>query len=88
MHEMSLLADILRKIESIARQNKVDQVLKVRIKLGALSHISPEHFREHFEAAAPGTPAAGAKLEIEALTDINDPHAQKIILDSVELPSE
>lgn len=87
MHELSLLADILRKIESLAQENEVERVLKVRVKLGALSHISPDHFREHFEAASPGTAAEGAELEVEALTDINDEHAQEIILESVELPA-
>ena len=87
MHEMSLLADILRKIATIAGENQVERVLKVKVKLGALSHISPEHFREHFEDAIPGTAAEGAELEVEALSDINDPHAQEIILESVELPA-
>jgi hydrogenase nickel incorporation protein HypA/HybF len=44
-----------------------------------------EHFREHFEAAARGTIAEGCRLEIETLTDKYDPHAQDILLDSVEL---
>jgi hydrogenase nickel incorporation protein HypA/HybF len=86
MHEASLLQDILGKIESVARQNEVERVLKVRVRLGALSHISAEHFREHFEAAVPGTAAEGAELEIEVLSDIHDPLAQEIVLDSVELP--
>jgi hydrogenase nickel incorporation protein HypA/HybF len=86
MHEASLLRDILSKIESVARQNEVERVLKVRVRLGALSHISPEHFREHFEAAVPGTAAEGAELEVEVLSDIHDPLAQEIVLDSVELP--
>jgi hydrogenase nickel incorporation protein HypA/HybF len=86
MHEHSLLADLLRKIESVAREKKVERVLKVKVKLGALSHISPGHFREHFEAASPGTAAEGAALELEVLTDILDPGAQDIILDSLELP--
>jgi len=87
VHEMSLLADIMRKIESIARENEVERVLKVKVRLGALSHISAEHFREHFEDAIPGTPAEGAELEVLTLTDINDPQAQEIILESVELPA-
>jgi hydrogenase nickel incorporation protein HypA/HybF len=86
MHERSLLTDLLRKIESVARENDVARVLKVKVKLGALSHICPGHFREHFEAASPGTVAEGAALELEVLDDIRDPHAQDVLLDSVELP--
>ena len=85
MHEYSLLKDLIHKIETIAHENKTQKVLGVRVKLGALSHISPDHFREHFTHAVVGTLAEGARVEIETLTDMSDPHAQDIILDSVEL---
>ena len=41
------------------------------MKLGALAHISPDHFREHFEHGACGTIAEGARLTIEIG---HDPH--------------
>jgi hydrogenase nickel incorporation protein HypA/HybF len=82
MHEFSLIKDLLRKIQSIAGCNKV---VSVKVTLGALAHISAEHFREHFVEAAAGTIAEGARLEIEQLTDETDPRAQDVLLDSVEL---
>ena len=85
MHEFSLMADLLRKIEMIARDNQADKVVRVKVKLGALSHITPEHFEEHFAEAIHGTVAAGAKLEVEQMTDVSDPQAQDILLDSVEV---
>ncbi len=85
MHEFSLLKDLLNKIRTIAEDNNSDKVVGVNVKLGALAHISPDHFREHFEQAVKGTIAEGAKLEVESLTDMSDPHAQEIILDSVEV---
>lgn len=85
MHEFSLLKDLLGKIKAIAEENTSDKVISVKVKLGALAHISPEHFREHFDNAVVGTLAEDAKLEIETLTDMSDPHAQEVILDSVEL---
>lgn len=85
MHEFSLLKDLLGKIKAIAEENTSEKVIGVKVKLGALAHISPEHFREHFNHAVVGTLAEDAKLEIETLTDMSDPHAQEIILDSVEL---
>lgn len=85
MHEFSLMADLLRKIETVARDNQADKVVRVKVKLGALSHITPEHFEEHFVEAIHGTVAEGAKLEVEQMTDQNDPHAQDILLDSVEV---
>ena len=85
MHEFSLINDLMRKIESIARDQGAGRVVSLKVKLGSLSHISAEHFREHFEAAARGTIAEGGRLEIETLTDESDPHAQDILLDSLEL---
>lgn len=88
MHEFSLMNDLLRKIESIASENGATQVVGVKVRLGALSHISPEHFREHFDHAIEGTVAAGASLQVETAGDINDPLAQEIVLESVELAEE
>ena len=51
MHEFSLMADLLRKIEQLAKDADADKVTAVKVKLGALSHITPDHFREHFEEA-------------------------------------
>jgi hydrogenase nickel incorporation protein HypA/HybF len=85
MHEMTLLVGLMKQIERIAREEKANAVSVVRVKLGALSHISPEHFREHFEHAALGTVAEGAVLEVTQLTDINDPNAQEILLESLDV---
>lgn len=85
MHEFTLLKGLLRKVESIAEENDTDRVIGVKVKLGALAHISPGHFREHFDQAVIGTVAEGARLEVEVLEDESDPHAQEIILDSVEI---
>jgi hydrogenase nickel incorporation protein HypA/HybF len=87
MHELSLIHDLMRRIESIAREHGGRRILSVKVRLGALSHISPEHFREHFVQAAAGTVAAGARLEIEQHKDEADPRAQDILLESVEMES-
>ena len=55
---------------------------------GPLAHISPSHLREHFDQAVVGSVAEGARLDIEELQDERDPHAQQIILDSVEIAEE
>lgn len=85
MHEMSLINDLMRKITDLAVQHQAKKVAVVRVKLGALCHISPEHFREHFEEAAAGTVAHGARLEVELNPDEQHPNAQDILLDSVEV---
>ena len=85
MHEMSLIHDLMRKIKTIASDQNAARVVGVKVRIGALAHISADHFREHFEEEAKGTIAEGARLEVEMLTDENDPQAQDIILDSVEV---
>jgi len=86
MHELSLLNDIFGEINRIARENNADRVLGVKIRLGALSHISAEHFREHFEDAAKGTILENTGLEIVEDRDPEAPDAQEMILESIELP--
>ena len=45
------------------------RVTRIRVRLGALSHFTPAHFREHFEDASRGTLAEGAEVEAELRTD-------------------
>ena len=83
-HEHSLIKGLLDKIMEIAREEKAGKVTAVKVKIGALNFISPEHFREHFEKGAAGTLAEGSRLDIETSSDIRDPCAQDILLMSVE----
>lgn len=85
MHEQSLMKDLMSKIKTIAGEQSADRVAAVTVRLGALSHISADHFKEHFIEAARGTSAEGARLNVIVLEDINDPLAQEIILDSIEV---
>ncbi len=79
------MSDLLRKIESIAKESSAQKVTAVTIKLGALAHITPDHFREHFETAVIGSVAEGAILNIKQLSDEQDPNAQDILLESVDI---
>ena len=85
MHEFSLLANLMKKINQIAGDNQAERVTQVHVSLGALSHISADHFREHFVHAAKGTVAENAELEITVKTDETDPLAQEILLVSLEV---
>ena len=86
MHEGTLIRDLVKKIQAVASENGAEKVRTVRVKLGALAHCSPEHFREHFVEESKGTCAEGAELEIELLPEaINDPNAQEIVLDSIDV---
>jgi hydrogenase nickel incorporation protein HypA/HybF len=85
VHEQSLMRDLMRKIESVALAEGGGQVVRIEVWLGALSHISPEHFREHFEESSRGTLAAGAELAITVGTDAGEDGAQDIRVRGVEV---
>jgi len=88
MHEATLLKDIMRKLEHVADEQGAARITAVHLRLGALAHISADHLREHFEEASRGTRAEGARVEIEEVAEIDDPHAQDILLTSVEVPDD
>lgn len=85
MHEHSLIANLLSRIEAIAREQNATRVVGVSVWIGALAHISAGHFREHFEAGSRGSLAEGARLDIELSADADHPQAQDIRLRSIEV---
>jgi hydrogenase nickel incorporation protein HypA/HybF len=85
VHEKHLTEDLVRELESLALAEGGRRVTRIRVRLGALSHFTPEHFREHFEAAAAGTLAEGAEVQAEMTTDPTAPGAQSVLLQTVEM---
>ena len=85
MHEKALMDDLMRKIEAEARAEGGRRVTRIRVRLGALSHFTEAHFREHFEHAARGTIAEGAAIDAESRTDPTEPNAQGVVLELLEL---
>ena len=84
MHETALVRDVVRRIEDLARATSARRVTGAKVWLGALSHLSAEHFRQHFTIEARDTLADGAVLQIETSEDPDDPHAQHVRLESVD----
>jgi len=72
MHELSLLRGLLAQIERIAQDHGTDRISVVRLRLGPLAHIEPDHLREHFVSAARGTAAEGARLDIETTDELHE----------------
>lgn len=85
MHEQALLNDLMRRVLETAAAEKAKRVTGVSVRLGALSHMTPEHFAEHFEQATAGTIAEGAAITSATSDDINDPRAADVVLTSVEV---
>ena len=87
MHEQALMNDVMREIEEVARAGGAVRVTRVGVRLGALSHFSAEHFREHFADAARDTIADGAEVDAVMEDDIADPRARDVVLESIEVES-
>ena len=87
MHEATLMTGLMRKIDELARRQDATRIVGVSVWLGALSHMSADHFRDHFAQAAAGTIAEGAKLKIVASDDIADANAANVLLNEIQVES-
>lgn len=85
MHEKHLIEDLVRELQTLAARESEARVTRIRVRLGALSHFTPGHFREHFEDAARGTALEGAEVDARLDTDPTHAAAQGVLLETVEL---
>lgn len=80
MHEERLLRDLRREIQAIAAREPVARIVRVEVRLGALSHFTAAEFRTAWPRAVDGTPASDAALSIEEAQDPTAPDAQGVTL--------
>ena len=66
MHEVSLMQQTLQIACAQARAINADRIHTLRMRIGPLAGVVREALEFAFEALKPGTPAAEARLEIEA----------------------
>lgn len=85
MHEQALITDVTRRVQQLAAADGASRVTRVQVRLGALSHFTPEHFREHFDRASRGTLAEGAEVVATLDTDIGADDAADVRLESIEV---
>jgi len=85
MHEASLMRNLMKQVDEVAQNENARRVVAVSVWLGALSHMTEEHFGEHFRQAAAGTVAEDARLEVFLSDDATHPNAQDVLLESVEV---
>ena len=85
MHERALMQDLVAEIERLGRSERALRITCVEVRLGALSHFTPEHFCEHFVDASRGTLAEGAAVHAELDGDVHAARATGVVLESVEV---
>jgi len=77
--------DLVCKVLAVAEAEQAARVVRIRVRLGALSHFTPEHFREHWLDASQGTVAEGAEVDATLDTELAGEAAQGVVLESVEV---
>jgi hydrogenase nickel incorporation protein HypA/HybF len=77
--------DLVGKVLAVAEAEEATAVTRIRVRLGALSHFTPEHFREHWEDASRGTVAEGAEVDARMDVELTGDAAQGVVLESVEI---
>lgn len=85
MHERALMDDLMRKVLAVAEAEGAAAVTRIRVRLGALSHFTPEHFRAHWEDASRGTVAEGAEVDARMDAELTGEVAQGVVLEAVEV---
>ena len=64
MHETHLIEPIVKGISEHAKREGASAVSKVHLKVGALTGVKEESFKETFSVLAKGTILEGAELEL------------------------
>jgi hydrogenase nickel incorporation protein HypA/HybF len=85
VHERALMDDLVRKVLAVVEAEGATAVTRIRVRLGALSHFTPEHFREHWQDASRGTLAEGAEVDARVDDTLAGEAAQGVVLESVEV---
>jgi hydrogenase nickel incorporation protein HypA/HybF len=65
MHELAIASSILDRAKGVAEANGNARVLKVALRVGALSGVEPDALRFGFEALCKDSPMQETVLEIE-----------------------
>ncbi len=64
MHETHLIEPVIKGISEHAKKEGAKTVSKVRLKIGELTCVKEDSFRETFQVLAKGTMLENTKLEI------------------------
>ena len=70
MHELGIAQSALELALAQARQAGAARILRIVIRVGALSGVDPEALRFGFAAVLPGTAAAEAVLQIDPVAAV------------------
>ncbi|MDF2483965.1 MAG: hydrogenase nickel incorporation protein HypA [Herbinix sp.] len=67
MHELSVLFEIVKQVELVAKKNEVEHIETLILQIGELSSMIPHYMKKLYPAAIEGTILADSRLEIEVI---------------------
>ncbi|MGL4773393.1 MAG: hydrogenase maturation nickel metallochaperone HypA [Clostridium sp.] len=67
MHELGVVFDVVKTIETFAERNAITKIDKLVLQIGELSSMIPKYIEACYPAAVDGTILENTKLEIEVL---------------------
>jgi hydrogenase nickel incorporation protein HypA/HybF len=67
MHELGIMIEVVKTVESFAKKNGVTQIDTIVLQIGELSSVVPRYIEECYPAAIDGTSLQDTKLKIEIL---------------------
>lgn len=85
MHESRLVADLINEAVRIAVANNSEDIRRVDVHIGALSHVTPLSLESHLAEAARGTVVSEATFSITKSADIASDDALDIRLVSMTI---
>jgi Zn finger protein HypA/HybF involved in hydrogenase expression len=65
MHEFGIVKGILKKAIEEAQLHKGKKILKIKLKVGHLEMLTPEHLQDHFSMISEDSIAEDAAIEVE-----------------------
>lgn len=67
MHELSVLVEIVNRVEQVAREQELSNIETLVLQIGELSSMVPSYMQDLYPAAIEGTVLENSKLEIEII---------------------
>ncbi len=67
MHELSLVMEVVRRVDAIAKSNHVTEVDTIVLQIGEISTVIPHFVQACYPAAVDGTWMQDTKLKIETV---------------------
>ena len=73
MHEQATIKDLVSTVLHVAEENDAKRVVRIKVRLGALSHFTPSTSTSTGRTPPPAPSPRAAKVEAELSEDLTDP---------------